>query len=326
MRKAVFFFLVALGISLVGTSQSNAQNVNRINGFVFDEARRPVGQLWVELLDEGYAMLRRARTNPTGLYSFAGLSAGQYTVRVLTVGTNFQSQSLSVSFSNVAGARVGVEQVDFYLRETKQKGQNPSSPPGVVFAQNVPEKAKSLFDSGVSDLENKNETGLVKIKESIEAFPEYFAALDRLGNEYLQRGHYQAAYVLFTKAIGVNPKSFSSHFGLGLSEFRLSHPDLAVKSLTKAVELDGNSINANLWLGIALHGTKAYDKALASLLKADELSGGTAGEVHWQLARVYKDQGKFAKAADELELYLKFKPDAENADEIKNIVASLRKK
>jgi tetratricopeptide (TPR) repeat protein len=259
------------------------------------------------------------------LFTFAGLSPGQYTVKVLVAGTNFQPQSIAVTFSNVRGARIGTEQVDFYLREKKpERGKTGS--PGVVFAQEVPTEAKRLYESGVLDLEGKREAGLVKIKESIELFPNYFNALDRLGNEYLTRGYFQAAFVLFAKAVEINPKSFSSNLGQGLAAFRLSQPEMAVKSLSKAVEIDRNSINAQLYLGIALHSLKKYDQAFTALNKANELADGTASEVYFQLARVYKDQGKFAKAADALESYLKYKPDAENTAEIKEAVSLLRKK
>lgn len=323
MRKAVFFSLITLGILFVGTLEANAQN--RISGFVFDEARRPVPQMYVELLDEGYSAIARTRTGGTGLFNFSGLTAGQYTVRVLVGGTNFQPQSMSVTFSNIAGARVGAEQVDFYLRTNPKSGRAQGAP-GVVFAQDIPGDAKRLYEAGVADLESKNEGGLVKIKESIEKFPDYFDALDRLGNEYLTRGYYEPAFVLFTKAVSVNPKSFSSNFGLGLAGYRLAQSDLAAKSLAKAAEIDSSSINAQLWLGIAYHSLKKYDDALNALKKANDLAGGTAGEVYWQLARVYKDQGKYAKAADSLELYLKYKPDAHNTAEIKEAVSSLRKK
>lgn len=324
MRRAVFYSLVSLSIFIAGSVQANAQN--RISGFVFDEARRPVAQMYVELLDEGYSSIARTRTGGTGLFNFPNLTSGQYTVRVLTGGTNFQQQSIVVTFSNIPGARIGSEQVDFYLRTDPKIKQSPAGAPGVVFAQEVPANAKRLYEGGVADLENKKEDGLVRIKESIEAFPTYFDALDRLGNEYLNRGYFQAAFVLFTKAVDVNPKSFSSNFGLGLATFRLKQPEMAVKSLTKAAEIDSSSINAQLYLGIALHAVKKYDQALTALQKANDLSGGRAGEVQFQLARVYKDQGKFAKAADALELYLKYKPDAPNVAEIKEAVSSLRKK
>lgn len=324
MKRTAIFSLFILGILIIGTTATHAQN--RITGFVFDESRQPVSQIWVELLDEGYSMIARTQTGGAGLYNFSRITAGQYTVRVLTGGTNFVSQSISVSFSNLPGARMGSEQVDFYLRTDPNAGQQRMGSPAVIFAQEVPSGAKRLYESGVADLSSNREEGLVKIREAIEAFPNYFDALDRLANEYLNRGHFEAAYVLFTKAVEVYPKSFSSTLGQGLSAFRLSQSEIAAKSFAKAIEIDNSSVNAHLWHGIALHSLKKYDQALSALKKANDLTDGTESEIRWQLARVYKDQGKFSKAADELELYLKYKPDAPNAAEVREIVSSLRKK
>ena len=60
--------------------------------------------------------------------------------------------------------------------------------------------------------------------------------------------------------------------------------------------------------------------------KAGELAGNTSADVHFQLAKVYTDQRKYALAADALEMFLKYRPDAQNVSEIKEMVASLRKK
>jgi tetratricopeptide (TPR) repeat protein len=249
-------------------------------------------------------------------------------VKVLNVGTDFEEQSRSVSLipiSVLAGRGTASEQVDFYLRAKKRN--DAFAAPTVVFAQEVPPEAKSLYEAGLSDLSNKNDgAGLDKIKRSIEAFPDYFTALDRLGNEYIARGHYEAAYVLFTKALTVNSRSFSSTFGLGLAEFRLGQTDQALKRFKEAVKMDKGSTNAHLWLGIALHTKGEFSQSLTALLEANKLSGETVAEVHWQLARVYKDQKKFADAARELELFLKYRPDAENRAKIIEMIASLRQK
>lgn len=324
MKKTVFSAILLLGLISIISSDASAQN--RITGFVFDEARRPIPQIWVELLDEGYSTIARTQTGGTGLYNFSRITSGQYVVRVLVGGTSFLPQSQMVSFSGIQGARIGSEQIDFYLKVDPKAGTPRLSAPGVVFAQDVPNSARRLYDAGVSDLENNREEGLVKIREAIEAFPAYYDALDRLGNEYLNRGHFEAAYILLTKATEINSKSLTSHIGRGISAFRLGRNSESVSSLEKAVEIDSASINANLWYGIALHSVKKYDQAITSLKKANNLPGGDVAEVHWQLARVYKDQGKYAKAADELELYLKKNPNAPNANEVKQIVASLRNK
>lgn len=345
MKTIICIFVLTLSIFAVSASEmpeqkgsfyetkefSNAfQNRNSITGFVFGESRTPVPNVYVELMNDTYSPITRVRTNESGLYFFRGLTNSTYIIKVLTAGTDYEEQTTSVSFvpiSPIANSGAMSEQIDFYLRAKKRRNVNNSAAPGVLFVQEVPDAAKKLYESGINELADKKEDlGLAKIKQAIEIFPDYFMALERLGNEYLNRGYYQPASVLFTKAVVVNPRSFSSSFGLGLATYRLNQTDEAIKCFRDSVTKSSNSINAHLWLGIALHSKNEISEALDSLLQANKLSEGTAAEVHWQLARVYKDQKKFNKAADELELFLKYKPDAKNFNEIKQVVKTLRGK
>lgn len=330
MKKAFYFSIFTFCLCSLFIIAVNAQNRNSITGFVFGESRTPLSNIYVELLDDNYATLSRMRTNGSGLYSFRGLSNGRFSVRVLTIGTDYEEQTNSVSLipvSIVAGGGSISEQLDFYMKPRKKRGNENLGAPGVIFVQEIPAEAKKMYESGASDLaEKKEDTGLTKIKQAIEIFPDYYLALERLGNEYLTRGYYQPASSLFIKAVSVNPKSFTCSFGLGLAAFRLNQPDDAVKYFRESIEKSNTSVNAHMWLGIVLHSKSNLTEALESLLKANKLSEGSAPEVHFQLARVYKDQNKFQKAADELELYLKYAPESKNISETKQIINTLRKK
>jgi regulator of sirC expression with transglutaminase-like and TPR domain len=73
---------------------------------------------------------------------------------------------------------------------------------------------------------------------------------------------------------------------------------------------------------------KDFDKALEDaerfLLSADDLSSHKLAEVHLQLARIYEKRGSSARAANELEEYLKKSPDAKNAEAIRDAIKKLR--
>lgn len=341
--KSLFFVVVGIngflfqtanaGISISdsqGAFNTHLQN-SSITGFVFDESRRPVSEVYVELLNDVYSTVAQTRTAGSGLYSFRGLSDGQYSIRVSPYGKNYEAQTRSVTLLSVSlmPGRSGSssEQVDFYLKSKRTANIGPLAAPGVVFAQNVPKDAEKLYEAGIEDLiGSKEKEGFEKLKRAIEIFPNYFLALDRLGTEYVLRGYYEAAYVLLTKALEVNPRSFSSRFGLGLAQFRLQQADEAISNLKQSTEIYNESIDAHLWLGVALHSKGKLTEALAALLRANKLSKGKAAEVHWQLARVYKDQKSYNDAANELELFLKYKPDAQNADGIKETIKALRQK
>ena len=323
MRSSVSLFFLLIAVMQVSASR------NSITGFVFDEQRNPIADVYVELYSDMGSPLSRMKTTAVGTFSFRGLGDGVFNLKALPYGKNYISQEKRVSLISF-GARPGFgavnEQVDFYLKARK-KSVNPLGAPGVIFAQEVPEKSKALYERGIELLDdNKDDEGLAKLREAIEAFPKYFAALDRLGGEYVVRKHYRPAHILLTIATQVNPKSYSSWLGLGISQFRLQDNAACLTSLQRAFELQPQAINGLLWYGIALHANDRLDKALEVLKKADRLSKGTIAEVNFQMARVLKDQGKYLEAAEQLELVIKKDPNSENAADLKKTIELLKAK
>jgi len=317
--------------SVVSLSLSNVnQGRNSITGFVFGEARTPLSEVHVELLDDFYVTISRVKTNGSGLFAFRGLPDGLYNIKVLSYSLDYETQTRSVSLvglSVIPGRGSVNEQIDFYLKAKKNINAGPLAAPGVVFVQEIPDSAKKLYEAGVEDLRSKKENeGFDKLKKALELFPGYFLALDRLGTEYVVRGHYTPAFVLLTKAVEVNPRSFSSLFGLGLASYRLQQVDKAIENLQDAIKIYNKSANAYLWLGIALHQNKKLTQAETALLQANKISKGESAETHWQLARLYKEQNRFRESADELELFLKHKPDAKDVEKIKGMIKTLRQK
>ena len=318
---------VAILIAVVGVCVATAQGRNSVSGFVFGENRMPLSRVYVELQTDMYSTYSRTQTNGAGMYSFRGIPDGRYYVKVLPHGTNYQEQGQAVSLLPLSAVGRGAvsEQLDFYLQ--LRKTATDMAAPEVVFVQEVPPKAKELYEAGVKELENKNEKeGYEKLKQALETFPQYFAALDRLGNEYLKKGYYEASFVLFTKAAEVNPRSISSNLGMGISDYKINRFPEAIRAFESVIKLHKDNVNAHYWLGIVLHAAGKLGDALSYLQKAEKLSDRKSPEVQWQLARVYKDQNRFKESADALELYLKLRPDADNVEEIRRAIKTLREK
>lgn len=306
-----------------------AQGRHTITGIIFGENRRPVADVYVELTDDTYSTLGRARTSGSGRYQFGGLSQGRYKVKVLAYGTDYMEQTKEVELvsASVVGAGATTEQVDFYLKFKESANTGPFAAPGAVFAQEVPSEAKKFYEKGVVELREKREKeGFESLKRALEIFPTYFQALDRLGTEYVVRGHHEAAYVLLTKSVEVNPRSYSSTVGLGLSQYYLKQNDQAIENLRRATTLHNKSANAHLWLGMALHRAGKLDEAEANYKRARELSQNKLAEAHWQVARLYSDQKRYGESADALELFLKSQPDSRDAEKIREMIRQLREK
>lgn len=305
------------------------QNRNTINGFVFGSSRTPLSDIYVELSNDLGSTITRTKTSSSGLYNFRNLPNGIFIVRILPYSNDYETQERRVnliSVSSVPGRGSVSEQVDFYLNP-KKVNRGPLAAPGVIFAQDIPKDAKKFYEQGIDYLEDKKEIeGFESLKKAIEIFPTYYLALDRLGTEYVVRGYYRPAYVILSKSVEVNPKSFSSIFGLGLALYNLNELKQAEENLRNAIKIYADSPNVYLWLGIVLLKNKNLSEAETALLQANKLSKGRLADAHFQLARLYGEQNKYKEAATELELFLKYNPDAKDSEKIKQAIAKLREK
>lgn len=328
------FFILVLGLGLCTASNVHAQN--RISGFVFGLNRQPMGDLYVELVNDYYQTVARTQTNGSGRYEFSGMSDGRFTIRVNAVGTYYEDGEQSVELINITRqdstgrprtTAYENAQVDVYLK--LRKGVTPAN--AVIFAQDVPPAAKKLYEQALDDLNNKrNAEALRELKAAIEIFPKYYAALERLGTEYvkLERPEaFQAAAIIFKNAVDVNPRGFRSWYGLAYSRYSQGVFPEAVTAVQKAIELNGSSPDAVFLLGVLMKNSRSYDEAEKQLLKAKELARGSNARIHWELATLYGNILKrYADAARELKLFLKAQPDSKDAENVKKLIADFESK
>ena len=308
-----------------------------ITGTVFVEAHRPIPDVWVELRDDFNSTVNRVKTDASGRFTFNNLFNGNYRLHVLPFGTDYKEQVQDVTLTSVSAVsgRPGVDRqiIDIYL---KRNDRAPVGPfilgPRVVFVQEVPPEAQKLYEDGLRFLRDKKEAeAFSSLKKSLEVFPTYYLALDRLGAEYAIRGHkdrsyWEAARVLLEKAMEVNPNGINSIFGLGWTQYQLGLNAQAVTSMERVTSLNNKAPDGFLWLGKAQLRVSAVDKAELSFKRANELTKGKVAEIHKLLAKVYSDQKRYAEAADELELYLKTQSDTTDDAKIQQLIKQMRAK
>jgi tetratricopeptide (TPR) repeat protein len=316
---------------------NNLQNGNSISGTIYGEGRQPKSDLPIELQDDLGRTISRTKTQSGGRYSFRGLSAGRFDVRVLSFGTNYEEQTQSVEITNYKSispaGRVttfGYQnlQLDFYLTVRKSSSSNEKKVTGTVFAQDVPDEAKNIFKKAAASFEKENsEEGMNFLKESLTIFPDYFVALEKLGREYVKLRKYEMAIPVLSKAVTVNPRSYICWYSLSLSNFTIRKFQEAFDVSQKAIELNSSSVEANFLNGLSLVRLGRYKEAENKLKKADKAANSTDADIHWHLALLYgKNLMKYDLAADRLELFLKAQPDSKDTESIKKLIAEFRSK
>jgi len=312
-----------LGASAGGTNPSHVftiQLVASISGHVSDNRRNPIPDLQVELLNDVESVIARTKTDNSGLFSFRGLRIGVFQVRVQTYGTTFIGQTQRVQLDRGRA----VEQVEFVL--VSRTNSSNTGIPGVVFAQEVPDKARKQYERGLALLEKteQRKEGVAALENAIEIFPLYFDALHVLGSEYVKQQDYDRALPVLTKAIEVNRQAYPTLYTLSIAQYNLKQVPEAIESMRRAMALNQQSMAANLWLGMLLRQTDKFDDAETYLKQADRLAASKSPDVHWQLALLYNQLKRYKEAADELELFLKVEPDAKDTELIKKLIKKFR--
>jgi tetratricopeptide (TPR) repeat protein len=320
-----------MSILLVGGTSLHAQiNGNTITGVVYGLDRRPLTDVYVELLDDLYRTVGQTRTDGLGSYSFSGVGTGNITIRARPFMLPYQEQEQSIEIRNaytVSGVGgYSMYQQDFYLK--LRKGVDPAAV--AVFIQDVPKEAEKLYEKAVDELGHKRtEAALEHLRAAIGLFPKYFAALELLANEYVKAGRPEttrAAEVLYRVAVEVNPRAHRSFYGLAYSLYSMERHAEALVAAKQAVDLNAAAFDSVMLYGVLLRQAKKFQDAERQLIKARDLSGNTP-RIHWELALLYgNDMKRFADAARELKLFLKAQPDSRDAANIKKLIAEFENK
>lgn len=326
-RTTAIVFSIFVGYVAIASAQPGR---NSISGMVFGAERRPVANVWVELSGE-FSTIGRIKTDGTGRFVFRGLGQGRFTLRALPYGTGYMEQSVEVEIAGLGvSGRPTTQfiQQDIYLRPDKRNAQQVVPlQTSVLFVQEVPAEAERLYKSAMSDLEtDRVQNGVDGLEKALAIFPTYFAALQKLGTIRINQEQFEAAEVLFERAVGVNEKSADSWYGLAYSLYSLRKFVAAAAAAKKSCFYSPESLPAYLVLGMAFRGTKEFLEAEAAFKRALEISDA-APDVHWQLALLYgKEMGRPGEAAKELEAFLKLSPDAPNKEDIKKLIKHFKDK
>lgn len=300
--------------------------INTISGQVWDPYNNPVSDIYVELINGGsFSTIARQRIS-SGRFVFTGISEGNYQVKILTTGTDYLEQTQDVQIVNLTPTMSDQAFLDFHLKFDPRKiSLGSGGVPEEVFVQDeISDQARKHYRKGVDLLANKKDKGLAEIEQALQISPNYFDALNRLGNEYVQRKEFQKALPHLIKAIDINQRSFSSFYALAYAAYQLGHTPEAVEAARASTVIKPASISAQLLYGTVLRINGNYDKAEKTLIQAKTLSKKPFAQVHWQLALLYNKLGRNREAVEQLETYLKINPDSPDKKEVQDLIAKLR--
>jgi len=191
--------------------------------------------------------------------------------------------------------------------------------------QDVPAGAEKEFERGSkAGREGKTEEAVEHLRKALAIYPAYLKARNDLGTYLLAQGKLDEASEELRAAVKIAPKAFNPRLNLGIVLVRRHEFPEAGENLDVALTLDARSPAAHLYAGLARLGLGEADRAEKELSVAYELGGGEYALAQFHLGQLYMDRGERALALKAFETYLRDKPDAANAEQVRRLIGMLR--
>jgi tetratricopeptide (TPR) repeat protein len=323
VRKSHFLLFVALFLYLPATSRGQITVGHTIAGKVQSKGGQPMANLLVEIQTGNGQPINQTTTTNEGDYAFRGLTGGSF---ILVVNEPYhQPFSERIEMARTAEDRPGETiRVDITLipKPNHTEIQN-----GTVFKQDIPPAALEAYKNGSKLMsERKYEAGLIALQEAVKLFPRYFDAHLAIGVEMLRLHRHNEAIAELEQARAINPKDSRLYHTFGLVLYEQKNYAMAVQVFDASLQLNPTNADSFLLKGASLLELGKFDEAEKALRQAYQLGGSKAAMAHLHLARIYEKRGERNRAADELEAYLKDKPNADNAAGIRQAIDKLRAK
>ena len=341
-RKRLSNTTLALLLLFAFAPAALAQSGNSIRGKVRDSRGNNVPRVTVDLQTGTGGTVGQTTANNEGDFFFGDLGGISYVVVVRAA--DYAPASEAVEFVNRAGGNQPGElrTVEITLMPGGETRPGAPRPGRVSVAQNVPAPARAAFERGMKlSREGKAADAEAAVREAVAAFPDYFDARFWLANELIRTARLDDALPQLEVARRVSPSDERVYLAFGNLLNLKKNYAVAAAVFAEAARLSPTNPQPLLQRGTALvnyasvidaaasekaagERRSALDDAEKALKESYRLSGKKLADALLQLARVYERRGEPARAADELELYLRQNPGAPNAPAIRETVKTLR--
>ncbi len=286
-----------------------------LKGKVFDAKDAPVEGAKVTITAKGMKTSREVKTNKKGEFVQIGLFPGEYSITAEKDGD-----------SGTVGTRVSV-------------GENPEIKIRVGRAGPSPEasaKAAALqksFDEGVALSKSGDFDGsIVKFNEAIAQAPNCHDCYYNIGYAHSQKKEWDKAEAAFKKATEIKPDYAEAWSGLANTYNTQKKLDLALEASANAAKYGGGAAGgggggsaSGLYnQGVILWNQGKYPEAkekFEAAAKADP----NYSDAHYRLGMANLNLGDMPGAVAAFEGYLKAAPTGEYAEQVKGILASIKK-
>ncbi len=273
-------------------------------------------------LRNSQSTLNTLYSNKHGEFQFSNLAQGVYYVEAQVDDSVFDPVIEKITLG-----RGIVWELTLQLRE-KKIWRTLNTGPRVISAaelhQSVPANAKKEYSVAVKLVE-KGEIpqAAAHFERALSIFPEYLAARNDLGAQYLKLKRLDEAEQHFQSVLERDPKNFNAKFNLGLVRIEQKNYADAVSKLNEAIAIDSSRAVAYLWRGFALLEMGDLQNAESELSKSLIMGGKDCVAAHYHLARIYMNRGDNDEATRAVRAYLEESPNGEYEKEARELMKKL---
>lgn len=264
-------------------------------------------------------------SNKHGEFRFDNLAQGLYHVQAEIVGAPFEPVVENVMLGRGISWKMTLQFGE--NRSLEVIGVNSRVVSAAELRQRVPAEAKKEYVQGMKFVTKGDiEQAASHFQAAITIYPEYLAARNDLGAQYLKQKKLDEAEKHFQIVLAQDPKNFNAKFNLGLVRIERKNYLDAIGQLNQAIAIDSTRPVARLWLGVAFLESGDVATAERELNKALIMGGAECVAAHYHLARVYLSRGDVAEASRAVHAYLDEAPRGEYVKEAKEMVKKLEQK
>jgi Flp pilus assembly protein TadD len=318
-----FLLLFALLSALFGGIVHAAANPSaNLNGVVYSEAtNQRVAHASVWLCDDGGNRLLESVTTENGEFSFPGLRAGAYILKITAPAFVPLEMNVDVNFGTEHGISV------FLKTAGKSSKERPPDPSISAHELSMPAASRKLVDSGKKKLyaANNAEGALRDFEAAVSKAPDYYEAYYQMGMACLSLQEPAEAEKNLRTSVALSNQSYPETV-LALAILLLGRHDSAEGEplLRRSLELSPKS-----WVGYyELGKLELYRMRLESSLdaaKTAELLAPQQPKVYRLLSLIHLRQKNYQAALADLDTYIRLDPDSPEGKTAKQIRADTQR-
>lgn len=327
-RLSVWFAL-ALVVLLASSAFAQKNQYGKIIGIVrVSRGDFPDPPVLVSLEMRG-SVINSSYSDPQGRYSFSGLLANSYTVKVNDPSYEAFSQIADV---NPETAPMNYVQITLIRRPDARKeslpgrveGSNPFLVDPAEYNRQFPKKTLREFEKGVEADHDADASGAIKhYEKALNYSPDFYPAHNNLGAIYVSRQDFEAAKNQFEAALKANQNDAQAYFNLSNVYLLTQHFEEAQREVDEGLKRRPDSAFGRFLAGSIYTHTGHAELAEKSLLAALQLDPKMS-QAYLQLVNLYVQQKRTGDAVLQLETYLESFPDSPFAPKARELLKRLQ--